>query len=249
MRIIKANTYEELSKIVAGIIVNQVNEKPDGVLGLATGSSPVGAYKEIIDIYNQGKVDFKNIKTVNLDEYRGLPKDDDQSYLHFMNVNLFNHVNINHDNTNIPDGMTEDIYGECQKYEDIIKSLGGIDLQLLGIGHNGHIGFNEPASDFARMTHCVDLDQRTIEANARFFDSVDDVPKQAFTMGIGTIMSAKKILLVATGESKADVLLETLVGEVRADVPSTILQFHHDVTIVADQKALTKVIETGFVCE
>ena len=243
MKIIKTKNYDELSLVAATIIKDQANQKPDGVLGLATGSTPIGTYKALVNMFNEGSVDFKNIKTANLDEYRGLEKGNDQTYAYFMNDNLFQYVNIDEKNTNIPDGANLDAQAECDKYEETIKNLGGIDLQLLGIGHNGHIGFNEPCDEFSAKTHCVDLDQITIEANARFFATINDVPKQAYTMGIGTIMSAKKILLVATGEEKAEILYKTVFGKVSPEVQSSILQFHPDVTIVADEKALAKIIE------
>ncbi|MFI3225857.1 MAG: glucosamine-6-phosphate deaminase [Clostridia bacterium] len=243
MKIILTKNYEELSQKAAEIIVSQVNSKPNSVLGLATGSTPVGTYKKIIKMYNDSKVDFSDIKTVNLDEYRGLDKSSDQTYYHFMNENFFQFVNVSKENTHIPDGTNLDADAECEKYEQTILDLGGIDLQLLGIGHNGHIGFNEPDDSFATKTHCVTLDESTIKANARFFESEADVPTQAYTMGIGTIMSAKKILLVATGESKADILFETVLGDVRPQTPSTILHMHHDVTIVADEAALSKILK------
>ena len=242
MKILLTKDYKELSQKAAELIAKQVIDKSNSVLGLATGSTPIGTYKELIKMYENKEVDFANVQTANLDEYRGLDKDNDQTYYYFMNDNLFNHVNINAKNTNIPDGTNLDSDNECAKYEQTIKALGGIDLQLLGIGHNGHIGFNEPAADFARTTHCVKLDKSTIEANARFFASIDDVPTEAYTMGIGTIMAAKKILLVATGEDKAEILYKTVLGQVCPQVPSSILQFHQDVTIVADEKALSKIL-------
>lgn len=242
MKIILTKNYEELSKKAAEILAEVVKTKPNGVLGLATGSTPIGTYKELIEIYKKGEIDFSNINTVNLDEYRGIEKSNDQSYDYFMNDNLFSHVNIKKENTDLPDGSNPDADGECARYEAKIESLGGIDIQLLGIGHNGHIGFNEPADHFAPKTHCVKLDQITIDANARFFASAADVPKEAYTMGIGTIMSAKKVLLVATGEDKAEILLQTVKGTVTPAVQSSILQFHHDVTIVGDEKSLSKIM-------
>lgn len=240
MRIIKTTDYNDMSRKAANVISAQVIMKPDCVLGLATGSSPIGTYKQLIDWYNKGDVDFSQVKSVNLDEYKGLPKDNDQSYYYFMYNNFFKHVNIDLANTNVPDGTQMDSEKECTRYEGIIKSLGGVDLQLLGLGHNGHIGFNEPDTEFAKMTHCVDLQPSTIEANKRFFASADDVPKQAYSMGIGTIMRAKKILLVVSGEDKADALQKVLFGPVTPKLPGSILQFHNDVVVVADEAALSK---------
>ena len=214
--------------------------KPDSVLGLATGSTPIGMYDQLVEWYNKGDVDFSEVKTVNLDEYKGLARDNDQSYYYFMHKHLFDRVNINPDNTNVPDGTQMDSEKECARYEKLIESMGGVDIQLLGIGRNGHIGFNEPDNCFAKTTHCVDLTESTIEANKRFFASADDVPRQAYTMGIGTIMKAKKILLIVNGEDKADALAKAVYGPVTPEVPASILQFHNDVVIVADQAALSK---------
>lgn len=240
MRIIKAKDYNDLSRKAANIISAQVLLKPDCVLGLATGSTPIGAYKQLIEWYNQGDLDFSETKSVNLDEYRGLTKDNDQSYYYFMYNNLFKHININMDNTNVPDGTEPDSDKECSRYEKVIENYGGIDLQLLGLGHNGHIGFNEPDKEFPKTTHCVDLTESTIEANKRFFASIDDVPRQAYTMGIGTIMKAKKILLVVSGEDKAQILYDVLRGPVTPDVPASVLQLHSDVVVVADEAAMSK---------
>ena len=240
MRIIKAKDYDDLSRKAANIISAQVLLKPDCVLGLATGSTPIGTYKQLIEWYEKGDLDFSAAKSVNLDEYRGLTKDNDQSYYYFMYNNLFKHININMENTNVPDGTEPDSEKECSRYENVIEAYGGVDLQLLGLGHNGHIGFNEPDKDFPRTTHCVDLTQSTIEANKRFFASVDDVPKQAYTMGIGTIMKARKILLVVSGADKAQILHDVLCGPVTPEVPASILQLHSDVIVVADEAALAK---------
>ena len=240
MKIYKAKDYEELSRKAASIIASQVLMKPDCVLGLATGSTPIGTYKQLIEWYNKGDLDFSSVKSVNLDEYRGLTRDNDQSYYYFMYNNLFKHININMDCTNVPDGTQSDSDKECSRYEDVIKSLGGIDLQLLGLGHNGHIGFNEPDEEFAKTTHCVNLTQSTIEANKRFFASIDEVPKQAYTMGIGTIMKARKILLVVSGADKAQILHDVLCGPVTPEVPASILQLHSDVIVVADEAAMAK---------
>ncbi len=240
MRVYKTTDYNDMSRKAANVISAQVIMKPDCVLGLATGSSPLGTYKQLIDWYNKGDLDFSEVKSVNLDEYKGLTKDNDQSYYYFMYNNFFKHVNIDLNNTNVPDGTEPDSEKECSRYEDVIKSLGGVDLQLLGLGHNGHIGFNEPDDEFAKVTHCVDLQPSTIEANKRFFASVDDVPKQAYSMGIGTIMRAKKILLIVSGAEKADILKEVLFGPVTPRVPGSILQLHNDVVVVADEAALSK---------
>ncbi len=240
MRIIVTKDYEDMSKKAAAIIAAQVAEKPDCVLGLATGSTPIGTYKNLVEWYENGSLDFSQVRTVNLDEYRGLPRDNDQSYYYFMHDNLFNHVNIDEANTNVPDGTNPDADAECARYEALIASYGGQDLQLLGLGHNGHIGFNEPAQEFDKTTHCVDLQESTIEANKRFFASADDVPKQAYTMGIGTIMKAKKILVVANGEGKADIVAKARLGPVTPEVPASILQFHPNVTIVVDEAAASK---------
>ena len=240
MKIYKAKDYEELSRKAASIIASQVLMKPDCVLGLATGSTPIGTYKQLIEWYNKGDLDFSSVKSVNLDEYRGLTRDNDQSYYYFMYNNLFKHININMDCTNIPDGTQSDSDKECSRYEDVIKSLGGIDLQLLGLGHNGHIGFNEPDEEFAKTTHCVDLTQSTIEANKRFFASIDEVPKQAYTMGIGTIMNAEKILLVVSCSDKAQILHDVLCGPVTPHVRASVVQLHNDVIVVADEAAMAK---------
>ena len=240
MRIIKAKDYDDLSRKAANIISAQVLLKPDCVLGLATGSTPIGTYKQLIEWYEKGDLDFSAAKSVNLDEYRGLTRDNDQSYYYFMYNNLFKHININMENTNVPDGTEPDSEKECSRYENVIEAYGGVDLQLLGLGHNGHIGFNEPDKDFPRTTHCVDLTQSTIEANKRFFASVDDVPKQAYTMGIGTIMKARKILLVVSGADKAQILHDVLCGPVTPEVPASILQLHSDVIVVADEAAMAK---------
>ena len=241
MQIYRAKDYEDMSRKAANIIASQVVLNPDCVLGLATGSTPIGAYKNLVEKNEQGDLDFSQVTTVNLDEYKGLPRENDQSYYYFMHDNLFDHVNVKPENTHLPDGTKEDANEECARYEELIRSLGGQDLQLLGLGHNGHIGFNEPDAVFEKTTHCVDLQESTIEANKRFFASADDVPKQAYTMGIGTIMQAKKILVVVSGEDKADTVAKAFFGPVTPEVPASILQFHKDVILVADEAALSKV--------
>ena len=242
MRIIKTKTYEEMSAIAAGIIGGQVLLKPNCVLGLATGSSPIGTYKDLVKSYEDGVLDFSEVRTVNLDEYCGLDGTNPNSYRYFMNDNLFDHVNIDKANTHVPNGHADDLEEEAVRYESFIQSLGGIDLQLLGIGHNGHIGFNEPGAAFEKETHCVDLTESTIEANKRFFASEDDVPKQAYTMGIKNIMQAKKILLIAGGEEKAEALKNSLYGPITPSVPASILQLHNDVTVIADEAALSLIM-------
>lgn len=240
MRIYKAADYKELSRKAANVISAQVIMKPDCVLGLATGSSPIGTYQELIDWYDRGDLDFSKVRSVNLDEYKSLPKDNSQSYYYFMYNNFFKHININPENTNVPDGMEPDSEKECSRYDHLIDSLGGVDLQLLGLGHNGHIGFNEPDQTFAKLTHCVDLQESTIEANKRFFENIDDVPRQAYTMGIKTIMQAKKVLLIVSGAEKADILRDVIYGPITPQLPASILQLHDDVIIVADEAALSK---------
>lgn len=238
MRIYKTKNYEDMSRKAANVISAQIIMKPDSVLGLATGSSPIGTYKNLVERFQNGDLDFSQITSVNLDEYKGLPRENDQSYYYFMQENLFKHVNIKA--SYLPDGTQEDSAAECRRYEEQICSLGGVDLQLLGLGHNGHIGFNEPSDYFEKATHCVNLQERTIEANKRFFASIDEVPRQAYTMGIGTIMRARKILIIVSGKDKADILAEALTGPVTPRVPASILQMHPDVIVVADEDALSK---------
>ncbi|MCD8220915.1 MAG: glucosamine-6-phosphate deaminase [Clostridiales bacterium] len=240
MRIIRAKDYQDMSRKAANIISAQIIMKPDCVLGLATGSTPIGIYRQLIEWYEKGDLDFADVTTVNLDEYKGLSPENEQSYAYFMHHRLFDHVNINPQRTHLPDGTNPDADGECARYEALLQSVGGIDLQLLGLGNNGHIGFNEPDTAFEKETHCINLLEQTIEANKRFFDSIDEVPKQAYTMGIRTIMMAKKILLVVNGEGKADILKEALYGPVTPHVPASILQMHPDVTVVADEAALSR---------
>ncbi|MCI5870213.1 MAG: glucosamine-6-phosphate deaminase [Dorea sp.] len=240
MIIYRAKNYQDMSRKAANIISAQIIMKPNCVLGLATGSSPVGTYQQLIEWYKKGDLDFSQVTSINLDEYKGLGPDNDQSYRYFMNTNLFNHVNINKNHTFVPDGLEKDSDKACSEYNHIITREGGIDLQLLGLGHNGHIGFNEPGAAFEKETHCVDLTESTIEANKRFFDSEESVPKQAYTMGIKSIMQAKKILVIVSGESKAEILKEVLHGPITPAVPASILQLHNDVTIVADEAALGK---------
>ena len=239
MKIYKAKNYRDMSRKAANIISAQVIMKPNAVLGLATGSTPLGIYAQLIEWYKKGDLDFSEVTTVNLDEYKGLTKDNEQSYYRFMCENLFNHINIDKKNVNIPDGTQEVSEIECMRYNNIIRSVGGIDMQLLGIGGNGHIGFNEPGCAFETETHCVKLAESTIEANSRFFNSLDEVPKYAYTMGIKSIMQAKKILLVASGSNKAQAVYDAICGPVSPKNQASILQMHNDVTIVADEEALS----------
>ena len=224
MEIIKARDYEHMSRQAANILSAQVILHPDSVLGLATGSSPIGTYKQLIDWYNKGDVDFSRVRTVNLDEYVGLAADHEQSYAHFMRVNFFDHINVDLKNTNIPDGTNMDDEEECARYNAVIRKLGGVDLQLLGLGPNGHIGFNEPADSFTKGTHKVSLTDATIQANKRFFESEADVPRYAYTMGILDIMQAERVVMVVSGAGKADIVKEAFFGPVTPRVPASMLQ-------------------------
>ncbi len=232
MNYIEVETYEELSRRAAEIIAQQIISKPDSVLGLATGSTPLGTYDFLVKAYENKDLDFSRVTSVNLDEYVGLAGDNDQSYRYFMDTNLFSKINIKKENTFVPDGCAEDIKKECIEYDERIENLGGIDIQLLGIGLDGHIGFNEPDEVFTKETHLVDLDPSTIEANARFFASKEEVPKTAVTMGMGGIMSAKKILLIANGKNKEDIVKKAFLGPITPKVPASILQLHPDVTVI-----------------
>lgn len=241
MVIIKAKNYEDMSTKAANIIAAQVTMKPNCILGLATGSTPIGTYAKLVEKYKEGELDFAGVTSVNLDEYRGLPKENDQSYYYFMHDHLFSHINIDKRRTFLPDGTEPDAEKACNDYNDIIHSVGGIDLQLLGLGHNGHIGFNEPSDNFALETHCVDLTESTIKANQRFFASYEDVPKQAYTMGIKTILQAKKVVVVVSGADKAEEVYKSFFGPVTPQVPASILQLHPDCIVVADEAALSMV--------
>jgi len=237
MRVYIGKDYAEMSRIAANVLSAQVTMKPDCVLGLATGSTPIGTYKVLIERCANGDLDFSKVKSINLDEYVGLSGEHDQSYRYFMNHNLFDHINIDKANTNVPNGLAEDVDAECERYNNVINTLGPIDIQVLGMGHNGHIGFNEPADHFPLETHKVDLAQSTIDANARFFASADEVPRQALTMGIKTIMQAKKVLVVVSGKDKAEIVKKAFTGPVTPQVPASILQMHADVILVADEAA------------
>ena len=241
MRLIRAKDYADVSRKAANIIAAQVHLKPDCVLGLATGSSPIGTYKELIAKYEAGELDFSQVKTVNLDEYVGLPKDHDQSYAYFMRTNLFDHVNIDQANCNIPSGMNPDAQAECARYDAVIDAFGGADLQLLGLGPNGHIGFNEPCDEFVNGTNKVELTKATIDANQRFFAKREDVPTHAYTMGIGSIMKAKRVLLLVNGAGKAQAVKDCFFGPIKPQSPGSILQLHPDFTLVADEEALSLV--------
>lgn len=240
MRVYCGKDYEQASRIAANFISAQVIMKPDSVLGLATGSTPIGTYEQLIKWYEKGDLDFSAVHSINLDEYRGLTADNDQSYRYFMNTHLFDHINIDKKNTFVPDGTEPDAEKACRDYDEIIRAHGGIDLQILGLGHNGHIGFNEPDDTFAKGTHCVKLSESTISANARFFASMDEVPKEAYTMGIRSIMQAKKIVVIVNGEGKKDIVKEAFLGPVTPRVPASVLQLHPDVTLVGDEAALSE---------
>ena len=231
--------YEAMSRRAAHIIAAEIHRNPECVLGLATGSTPIGTYKNLVEWNQNGDITFQDVQTVNLDEYKGLSGDHDQSYRYFMNTNLFDHIDIDPDNTHVPNGLARDAEAECEAYDELVESLGFADLQLLGLGNNGHIGFNEPDDHFTKETHVVDLTQSTIDANARFFASADDVPRQALTMGVGCIMKAKKVLLVANGAGKADAIYKMVCGPITPDCPASILQLHNDVVVVADEEALS----------
>ena len=237
MKIIIKETYEDMSRAAADVIADVIKENPSCVLGLATGSTPIGLYAELVKDCAEGKISFKDVTSFNLDEYRGLPAEHNQSYHYFMRDNLFDHVDIDQAATHVPDGFNPDAEAVGEEYEAAIKEAGGVDIQLLGIGHNGHIGFNEPCDEFPQRTHVVQLTESTINANSRLFDSIDEVPREAYTMGIGTIMAARKILLVANGEGKAQIVRDALFGPVTPQVPASILQFHPDVTVVVDKEA------------
>jgi glucosamine-6-phosphate deaminase len=242
MRIIIVKDYEELSKKAANILASQITLKPNSVLGLATGSTPVGTYRELIRIYKEGDISFSEVVTFNLDEYYGLDKENPQSYYYFMMDNLFKYTNMNISNIHIPDGRAKNIENECIEYENKIKRAGGIDMQLLGIGRNGHIGFNEPDVKFEAQTHLVTLDEDTIEANSRFFASMEEVPDQAISMGIKTIMHSRKILLLASGEEKAETIYSMINGKITPELPASVLQLHPDVIVLLDEKAACKLM-------
>ena len=237
MRIIVAKDYETMSKQAAIVLAGQIIYKPNSVLGLATGSTPVGTYRELVHMYNQGLLDFRQVVTFNLDEYYGVGPEDEFSYHRFMQDNLFSHINAVPENLHIPNGLARDVEAECKNYEAMIAEAGGIDLQVLGIGRNGHIGFNEPGSEFNGVTRLVDLDEDTIAANSRFFLSPDQVPRQALSMGIKSIMRARRILLLANGAGKAQAIRDMIYGSITPAMPASVLQLHPDVTVIVDAEA------------
>ena len=238
MKILVFENYAEMSRAAANIMADVVKSKPDGVLGLATGSTPVGMYNCLADMCKSGELDFSNIKTVNLDEYYPISPDNRQSYRYFMNENLFSKININIDNTNVPAGNAEDPDLECQRYEKLIDSLGGIDIQVLGIGQNGHIGFNEPEEKLYADTHVTGLTESTMQANARFFSEDEVMPNKALTMGMGSIFKAEKILVLANGKAKRDAVRKLVSGRITTSCPVTLLNLHKDVTLICDKEAL-----------
>lgn len=238
MKIYSAPDYNGMSRRAANILSAHVILNPSCVLGLATGSTPIGMYQQLIKWYDKGDLDFRQVRTINLDEYVGLPSTHDQSYRYFMQTNFFNHINIDPANTHVPNGLAQDLEAECKRYNQTLLDLGGIDIQVLGIGHNGHIGFNEPGEAFELETHVISLTESTIQANSRFFASPDEVPKQAMTMGIKSIMQAKQILVVVSGESKAQIVKDAFTGPVTPQIPASILQMHPNVILVGDEAAL-----------
>jgi glucosamine-6-phosphate deaminase len=241
MKLLVVKDYEEMSDVAAKIFKDIINEKADAVLGLATGSTPIGLYKKLIEMNKNKEIDFSNIKTVNLDEYVGLGVENPQSYRYFMNENLFNHINIDKANTLVPDGLAEDLEKETKSYDKKIEEIGGIDIQILGVGSNGHIAFNEPDDFLISETHVTNLAKSTIEANSRFFKSINEVPTKAITMGIGQIMKAKKVLLLVKGKDKTEVIKELLNGNITTNNPATILKLHEDATIIIDETMKNKI--------
>jgi len=237
MQVHVLKNYREFSKKAAYFVASQVILKPDAVLGLATGSTPLGMYSNLVEMYCKGDVDFSRVRTFNLDEYLGLKADHPQSYHHYMFENFFNRVNIPRDNINLPPGKPEDTEKACREYDKAIARAGGIDLQVLGVGTNGHIGFNEPADTLYSETHVVDLAPETIEVNSRFFDSPGEVPRRAISMGVGSIMRAKKIILLASGENKREVIKKIAEERVSTEVPASLLHLHRDVTLILDEEA------------
>ncbi|UJL45354.1 glucosamine-6-phosphate deaminase [Virgibacillus sp. NKC19-16] len=241
MEMIKVKNYEEMSEKVCSLLINRIQHLENPVLGLATGSTPEGLYQNLIEKNKQPEVSFENVSTFNLDEYVGLEKTDPNSYHYYMHQKLFKHIDIKSKNAHLPNGMAGDLQKECRDYEDLIRKAQSVDVQILGLGLNGHIGFNEPGTPFSSRTHVVELDESTREANARFFDSMNDVPTKAITMGIKTIMESKSIILLVSGEGKAEAVARLLNGEVSEDFPASILQNHEHVTIVGDEAALGRV--------
>ena len=238
MKIIVCDNYDEMSKAAAKIVAEQVKTNPNSVLGLATGSTPIGMYGELAEMNKRGEIDFKTIRTFNLDEYYPISADNDQSYRYFMNENLFSKINIDISNTHILNGLCEDTTAECENFEKLIEQNGGIDLQVLGIGQNGHIGFNEPSENLNSRTHLTDLTENTIQANSRFFDDISDVPTQALTMGMGTILKARKIILLAGGKNKHNAVASLLTSSISTEMPASMLKVHNDVTLICDREGV-----------
>lgn len=245
MKIYQEADYAAMSRRAANLISAEIIRKPECILGLATGDTPLGTYQKLIEWNQKGDISFRSVRTFNLDEYLGLAPDDAQSYRHYMDKNLFGHVDIDPANTFLPDGLAADGDAECRRYDALLESLGYADLQLLGLGRNGHIGFNEPGECFIRQSHVVTLSQSTITANARFFADIDDVPRQALTMGMGCIMAARRVLLMVSGEDKAEALYQAVCGPITPYCPASILQLHGDVVIVGDRAALEKLLKAG----
>lgn len=244
IKIVYCKDEQEVGVKAAGVMAEVIKEKPDAVIGLATGSSPLTMYAELVNKYKAGEISFKEVTSVNLDEYEGLSKEHGQSYSYFMHKNLFNHIDIKEENVNLPNGLAKDAKAECERYDGVIEKAGGVDIQLLGIGNNGHIGFNEPADYFPKGTSLIELTDSTIDANSRFFASRDEVPTKAFSMGIGTIMSARKIVMVVIGKGKAEILEDALFGKVTPKNPASILQFYKgEVVVCADAEALSVIKE------
>ncbi len=237
MKVVVCKTYDDVSREAAKIVAEQINNKPDTVLGLATGSSPVGMYKELARLNKEGKLDFSKVTTFNLDEYFPIKRSNDQSYYYFMFTNLFNHVNIDKENVNVPNGEVSDPDAECRAYDEKIENYGGIDLQVLGIGHNGHIGFNEPDEKLIAATHVTSLTESTFNANSGYFENPKDMPMKALTMGLAPIMKAKKIVMVISGKSKAPIVKRMLDGTIGTDCPASVLSMHNDVTVFLDEDA------------
>lgn len=243
MKILVAEDYASMSRKAANMLSAQIIMKPDCVLGLATGSTPLGIYRQLIDWYQKDDLDFSCVRTVNLDEYAGIPAESPLSYAYYMKNNFYKHINIDPKNTFIPDGMAQDMEAECRRYDDIIRKLGGIDMQLLGVGHNGHVGFNEPADYFMKNTFVVRLTEDTLKANSKYFPAADEIPEKAVTVGLKSIMQARNIVIAVSGRSKAEVLYKMLTGPVTPQVPASILQLHPATTLIADKDALHVVME------
>lgn len=238
MKIIKTANYEEMSLKAAEMMIDRIRNNPEMTLGLATGSTPKGVYKKLIEDHVHNKTSYSKITTINLDEYVGIDELDPNSYHYFMKEELLGHIDIPPSQTHLPNGAAEDAQAECDRYETLIESMGGIDLQLLGIGENGHIGFNEPGTSFSSKTHLIKLEEDTRQANARFFNSLDEVPTHAITMGIATIMASKEVILLASGESKAKAISRLINGEIDESIPASALKNHKNFTIIADEEAL-----------